>query len=617
MPDAITSSKPTQELAAVTIRFAGDSGDGMQLTGERFAAVTALAGNDFQTLPDFPAEIRAPAGTLSGVSGFQIHLGSHRITTPGDRIDVLVAMNPAALKTAWPALKSGAMLILNDNTFTEADLKKASYESNPLDDGSLDTFDIRRLPMNRLTEEALAALPLSPKEKDRCKNFFVLGLVSWLYTRPIEPTQAWIEKKFSRSPELARANALAFEAGYRLAETSDLFPIRYVIPKAPIQPGRYRKITGNEAAALACVAAGQRAGKPVVFASYPITPASDILHELARHKQFDMRTIQAEDEIAAACAAIGASYAGSVGVTATSGPGLDLKTEAIGLAVMAELPLVVIDVQRGGPSTGLPTKTEQADLLQALHGRHGECPVVVLAASTPGDCFFTVYEACRLAIKYMTPVIVLSDAFLANGAEPWRIPDVAALPEFEIPQVSEQTSSTGFHPYARDAMTLARPWVPPGTPGLEHRIGGLEKEHVTGNVSYDPVNHETMVAYRAEKIQRVTADIPPLTIHGSPEGAVLVIGWGSTWGAITAAVEQAQQEGRAVSSLHVRHLHPLPCDLLEIARRFETIMVPELNTGHLQGLLQTRLLRKIHGLHKIQGQPFLQSEIYEAIARLT
>lgn len=615
MPPSAKAPQPPQTLSAVTIRFAGDSGDGMQLAGERFTAESALAGNDLRTYPDFPAEIRAPAGTLSGVSGFQIRFGAGKTFTPGDAADVLIAMNPAALKTSLPGVAPGGILILNEDGFTDADLKKAGYTANPLEDGSLQSFRVYRIPIGRLTEEALRTSPLSPKQKDRCKNFFALGLVSWLYSRPVEPTRQWIAQKFERHPDIAQANTLAFQAGYHLGETTEWFESRFTVPPARIEPGLYRKITGNEALALGCIAAAQRAGKPLIYASYPITPASDILHELARHKQFDIRTFQAEDEIAAACTAIGAAFAGSLGATGTSGPGLDLKGEAIGLAVMAELPLVVIDVQRGGPSTGLPTKTEQTDLLHALFGRHGECPVAVLAPRSPADCFDTVYEAFRLAVKYMTPVLVLSDAFLANGAEPWNIPSVASLPPIEIHHPSN--GSPPFQPYQRDEQTLARPWAIPGTPKLEHRLGGLEKEHVTGNVSYDPENHERMVGYRAEKIQRITADIPPLEVLGDDQGEVLVVGWGSTYGAITAAVSTARTEGRSVASVHLRHLNPLPPDLGRVLSRFPTILVPELNRGHLLWLLRARYLVDARGLHKIQGQPFKEAEILEAIKTST
>ncbi|RMH07320.1 MAG: 2-oxoacid:acceptor oxidoreductase subunit alpha [Nitrospirae bacterium] len=609
------SVKPLQDIPRLTIRFAGDSGDGMQLTGERFAAATALAGNDLRTYPDFPAEIRAPAGTLSGVSGFQIQLGTHEILTPGDAPDVLVAMNPAALKTGMASLVPGGTIIVNDDAFTETNLYKAGYTANPLEDGSLNAYQVYRIPISRLTEEALASSPLSPKQKDRCKNFFVLGLVSWLYSRPIDPTIQWIAHKFVQRPEIVEANTLAFKAGYHFGETTERFSMHYRIPQATIEPGLYRKITGNEAFALGCVAAAHRAGRPLVYASYPITPASEILHELARYKAFDIRTFQAEDEIAAVCTAIGASFAGALGVTGTSGPGLDLKSEAIGLAVMAELPLVVIDVQRGGPSTGLPTKPEQADLLQALFGRHGECPVVVLAARSPADCFATVYEALQLAVTYMLPVLVLSDAFLANSAEPWRIPSFATLPP--IPITHPHDAQEPFHPYRRDPVTLARPWAIPGTPGLEHRIGGLEKEDGTGGVSYDPLNHERMTQHRADKLQRCQANLPPLAIHGDPSGDVLVVGWGSTYGAITAAVSAARQAGRSASSIHLRHLNPFPPNLGEILSRFRTILVPELNRGQLLWLLRARFLVDAQGLHKVQGQPLKASEVLEAIDRCT
>ncbi len=609
--------KPHQEVPAVTIRFAGDSGDGMQVVGERFSAETAIAGNDLRTFPDFPAEIRAPAGTLSGVSGFQLKFGTQGVNTPGDAPDVLVAMNPAAMKTSLSAMKPGAILILNEDGWTDTNLKKAGYASNPLEDGSLTGYRIYPIPIGRLNEEALRTSPLSTKQKDRCKNFFVLGLLSWMYSRPVESTLHWIQEKFSRNPDIAQANTETFQAGYHFGETTELFASQFVVPRANIEPGMYRKISGNEAMALGCIAAAQRAGKSLVYASYPITPASDILHELSRHKAYDVRTFQAEDEIAAVCAAIGASFAGELGVTGTSGPGLDLKGEAIGLAVMAELPLVIIDVQRGGPSTGLPTKPEQSDLLHAMFGRHGECPLIVLAATTPGDCFATVYEAFRLATKYMTPVIVLSDAFLANGSEPWQIPIFNSLPPLDIVHPADVQDDHPFYPYRRDEVTGARPWVIPGTPGLEHRLGGLEKEHLTGNVSYDSSNHERMVRYRAEKINTVVADIPPLTVHGKPEGKLLVVGWGSTYGAITAAVSHAQEEGRSVSAIHLRHLHPFPLNLGAVLSRFQSVLVPELNTGQLRFLLRGNFLIDAHGLNKIQGQPFKESEILDAILQLT
>ena len=609
--------KLRQEVAAVTIRFVGDSGDGMQLAGERFSAETALAGNDLRTFPDFPAEIRAPAGTLSGVSGFQLRFGTQEVNTPGDSPDVLVAMNPAAMKTSLSTMNPGATLILNEDGWTDTNLKKAGYASNPLEDGSLTGYRVYPIPIGRLNEEALRISPLSTKQKGRCKNFFVLGLLSWMYSRPVEPTLHWIQEKFSRNPEIAKANTETFQAGYHFGETTELFISQFVVPKAKIEPGMYRKISGNEAMALGCIAAAQRAGKALVYASYPITPASDILHELSRHKAYDVRTFQAEDEIAAVCAAIGASFAGELGVTGTSGPGLDLKGEAMGLAVMAELPLVIIDVQRGGPSTGLPTKPEQGDLLHAMFGRHGECPLVVLAAKTPGDCFDTVYEAFRLATKYMTPVIVLSDAYLANGTEPWEIPLFTSLPPLAIDHPTNVEDDHPFYPYRRDEVTGARPWVIPGTPGLEHRLGGLEKEHLTGNVSYDPSNHERMVRYRAKKINNVVADLPPLTVHGTPEGKLLVVGWGSTYGAITAAVSKAQEEGRSVSAVHLRHLNPFPSDLGEILSRFQSVLVPELNTGQLRFLLRGNFLVDAHGLNKIQGQPLKESEILASIRQFT
>ena len=519
-----TPVKPRRILDRAVVRFAGDSGDGMQLTGEQFTSEAAWAGNDIATLPNFPAEIRAPAGTLFGVSSFQLQFGSRRVYTPGDRLDCLVAMNPAALKVHLSDLKEGGLLILNTSAFEKKNLDRAGYASNPLEDATLDErYRTHKIDITRLTIDGLAGLPLNAKEKDRCKNFFALGLVSWIYTRPIEPTLDWIKKRFTKSADVAEANTRALKAGYHFGETAEIFAECYGVEPAEMAPGVYRSMTGNRALAWGILAAAQRTGLPVVYGAYPITPASDILHELSMHKRFHVRTFQAEDEIAAVGAIIGAAFGGAIGLCATSGPGLALKSEGIALAVMAELPIVVFDVQRGGPSTGLPTKTEQADLMQALYGRNSECPVVVIAPATPGDCFFVAYEAIRIAVKYMVPVIVLSDGYLANGAEPWLIPDPKNLPD--IP-VRFRTEPEGFEPYAREEATLARPWVRPGTPGLEHRIGGLEKQDVTGNVSYDPDNHDLMVRLRAEKVRRVAQEIPPTTINGPAGGDLLVVGWG-------------------------------------------------------------------------------------------
>ena len=607
-------AKPRRMLDRAVVRFAGDSGDGMQLTGEQFTTEAAWAGNDIATLPNFPAEIRAPAGTLFGVSSFQLQFGSRRVYTPGDRLDCLVAMNPAALKVHLRDLKDGGLLILNTNAFEKKNLDRAGYTNNPIDDPALgERYRLHKVDITKLTLEALSDLSLNAKEKDRCKNFFALGLVSWIYTRPIEPTIDWIQKRFTKVPEVAEANRRALKAGYHFGETAEIFGEHYGVEPAEMPPGRYRSMTGNRALAWGILAAAQRTKLPVVYGAYPITPASDILHELSVHKRFRVRTIQAEDEIAAVGTIIGAAFGGAIGLCATSGPGLALKSEGIALAVMAELPIVVFDVQRGGPSTGLPTKTEQADLLQALYGRNSECPVVVLAPSTPGDCFFVAYEAIRLAVKYMVPVIVLSDGYLANGAEPWLIPDPGMLPD--IP-VHFRTEKEGFHPYVREEATLARPWVRPGTPGLEHRIGGLEKQDVTGNVSYDPDNHELMVKLRAEKVRRVAQDIPPTTLHGPATGELLVVGWGGTYGTISAAVEEAQAAGRQVASLHLRHLNPLPPDLGQILRQYRRVLVPEINSGQLVRVLRAEYLVDAVGYNRVRGVPLQTHEIVDAISQL-
>jgi 2-oxoglutarate ferredoxin oxidoreductase subunit alpha len=596
-----------EELETVTIRFAGDSGDGMQLTGTQFTDTSAVVGNDISTLPDFPAEIRAPAGSLPGVSGFQLNFSSHDIRTPGDEPNVLVAMNPAALKVNIADLEDGGILILNTDAFNENNLKKAGYVSNPLEDGTLEHYRAFKLPITTLNRAALRdAVKLPPKEIDRCKNFWALGLMYWLYDRPLDPTVRWIESKFKKNPEVMKANMTALRAGFAYADAAEIFTTHYRVKRAVISPGKYRKITGNEATALGFIAASVLARRPLFYASYPITPASDILHELASRKNFGVKTFQAEDEIAAVCAAIGASFAGHLGLTGTSGPGLALKSEAIGLAVMTELPLVVVDVQRGGPSTGLPTKTEQADLLQSMFGRNGECPVAIVAPATPADCFGMAVEAFRIATKHMLPVIYLSDGYLGNGAEPWKIPSLDELPQFEV---NLHREIKNFQAYARDPMTLARPWAVPGTPGLEHRIGGLEKQDITGNVSYDPENHMHMVQLRAEKVERIAGDIPNLEIFGPSEGRLLVIGWGSTHGAITSAVEQMQQQGKSVSSVHLRHLSPFPGNLGEIIGKFDRVLVPELNMGQLAMLLRARYLVPAISYPKVKGKPFKISEL--------
>jgi 2-oxoglutarate ferredoxin oxidoreductase subunit alpha len=610
-PPVETINKQLEELDTVTIRFAGDSGDGMQLTGTQFTNTSAIVGNDISTLPDFPAEIRAPAGSLPGVSGFQLNFSSHDIRTPGDQPNVLVAMNPAALKVNLPDLEEGGTMIINTDEFTKENLEHAAYKSNPLEDGSLTGYRVHMLPISTLNVNALKGnVDLSRKEIARCKNFFALGVLYWLYDRPLDPTLNWINAKFRKNPELAKANEVALKTGYNFAETTEVFTTHYTVKKAVIAPGRYRKITGNEATAIGFVTAAELAGRTLFYGSYPITPASDILHELARHKNFGVKTFQAEDEIAAVCAAIGASFAGHVGLTGTSGPGVALKQEAIGLAVMTELPLVIINVQRGGPSTGLPTKTEQADLFQAVWGRNGECPAIVIAPATPSDCFDMAIEAVRLAFKYMVPVFYLSDGYLANGAEPWAVPAIERLPRIEV---KFATDPKNFMPYARDERTLARPWALPGTPGLEHRIGGIEKQNITGNVNYDPENHHLMVKLRQEKVDRAVADIPPVEVFGDQSGKVLVLGWGSTYGSITSAVERMRNEGKSVSSVHLRHLNPFPGNLGAVLSNFETVIIPEMNLGQLCTMIRAKYLVDAVAFSKVKGRPFQIREIVRKV----
>ncbi len=607
------TTKPLKKVDDVTIRFAGDSGDGIQLTGKQFTRTTALSGNELTTFPDYPAEIRAPAGTTFGVSGFQIHFGSHPIYTPGDKVDVLVAMNPAALKVNMKYLKPGAIIIVNTDNFTERNLKLAGYQSNPLEDGSLKGYQVFPVQITELTRKALEGLDLSTKEKDRSKNFFALGIVYWLYSRPLEPTIEWIKKKFAKRPELVEANIRALKAGRNFADSTELFASHYVVEPASIEPGIYRNITGNEALALGIIAAGQKAGLAVFYGSYPITPASDILHELAVHKNFDVKTFQAEDEIAAIGSALGASFAGNLGVTATSGPGLALKTEFLNLAVMVELPLLVIDVQRAGPSTGMPTKTEQADLLFALYGRPGESPVPVIACKTPSDCFTAVYEAARVALTFMTPVIVLSDLYLANGAEPWKVPDPEKLPPIAV-QFAKHNGE--FLPYQRHPETLARPWAIPGTPELEHRIGGLEKEDGTGNVSYDPENHQKMVQLRAQKVQKVAGFVEEPEIIGADEGELLVVSWGSTYGSVFTAVQELQQAGKSVSMYHLRWINPLPKKLAYYIQNFSQVLVPEINTGHLAKILRDQYNVPVQQFNRIKGQPLMVNELKETMEKM-
>jgi 2-oxoglutarate ferredoxin oxidoreductase subunit alpha len=606
-------TKRVERRDTVVIRFAGDSGDGMQVTGMQFTTESALAGNDLATLPDFPAEIRAPAGTLAGVSAFQLNFSSSEVFTPGDDLDVLVAMNPAALKVNLADLKPGGVLIVDREGFNDQNLRKADYERNPLDDGSLTRYQVFQVDVTKLTTAALKDMGLSAREVFRCRNFFCLGMTSWLYHRPIEVSEAWIRDKFKKNPSIVEANLRALRAGHNFAENAELFAVSYEIAPAKIAPGRYRNITGNTATTLGFVAAAQRAGRPLFLGSYPITPASDVLHELSALKHFDALTFQAEDEIAGVGAALGAAFGGAIAITTTSGPGMNLKAETIGLALAVELPLVITDIQRAGPSTGMPTKTEQADLLMAMYGRHGESPVPVLAAATPSDCFTTAFEAVRIAVKYMTPVIVLTDGYLANGAEPWLIPDPTSLPEI---RVEFRTDSEGFFPYLRDPETLSRPWVRPGTPGLEHRIGGLEKEYLTGNVSYAPTNHEQMIRVRARKIAGIAREIPPLEVVGPSSGPLLIVGWGSTYGAITQAVRELHRGGHPVAQVHLRYLNPLPSDLGDILSRYERVLVPEINLGQLVRLLRAEYLVDAVGFNKIQGRPFKVAEIVERSLRL-
>jgi 2-oxoglutarate ferredoxin oxidoreductase subunit alpha len=595
------------------IRFCGDSGDGMQITGSQFTNTVALYGNDLATLPDFPAEIRAPAGTLPGVSGFQVHFSSNDVFTPGDTVDALVAMNPAALKMNLADLKPNGILIVNLNDFGEVDLRKAQVAVNPLEDHSLDGYRVFPVELTRLTRAALKDLGLDNKSVDRCKNFFALGMCYWLYNRSMETSLHWIEAKFKNKPQLVQANRMAMQAGYSYCEATEAFQISYEIPPAKLAPGVYRNISGNTALAMGFVAASQKAGLPLFLGSYPITPASDILHELSAYKDFGVITFQAEDEIAAVTSAIGAAYAGAIGITTTSGPGMALKTEAMGLAVAVELPLVICDIQRGGPSTGLPTKTEQADLLQALYGRNSEAPIPVLAPATPGDCFWIAMEATRIAIKYMVPVIILSDGYLANGAEPWKIPDISELPE--IP-VHFETNPENFQPYRRDPQTLARPWAVPGTPGLEHRIGGLEKQDVTGNVNYEPLNHERMVRLRAEKVAGIAQDVPDVVPAGADSGDLVIVSWGSTSGPITAALKSEKFNGRRIGHVHLRHLNPLPKNLGDVLMRYDKVLVPEMNMGQLVMVLRAKYLVDAEGFNKIQGKPFKTSEIERKIEQV-
>jgi len=612
-------AKQVRQLDRVVIRFAGDSGDGMQLTGDRFTSETAQLGNDLSTLPNFPAEIRAPAGTLPGVSSFQVHFANFDILTPGDAPDVLVAMNPAALKANIGDLPSGATVIVNTDEFTKRNLAKVGYDSDPLTDGSLADYTVAPVALTSMTVAALQDFDLSKKEAERAKNMFALGLLSWMYSRPTESTIRFLERKFAARPELAQANIAAFKAGWNFGETTESFAVRYEVKPAKMAPGTYRNITGNVALSYGLLAASVRSGLPLFLGAYPITPASDVLHELSKHKKFGVTTFQAEDEIAAVGAALGASYGGALGVTTTSGPGVALKAETIGLAVALELPLVICDIQRAGPSTGMPTKTEQADLMLALFGRHGEAPAAVIAPQSPADCFYAALEACRIALKYRTPVVLLSDGYLANGSEPWLLPEIDELPDLRVEFATEPNHELPdgrrvFWPYKRDPQTLARPWAVPGTPGLEHRIGGLEKADGSGEISYDPANHDKMVRLRAARIEGIAQDIPPLTVDDPDNDAeVLVLGWGSTYGPIGAACRQLRARGVKIAQAHLRHLSPLPANTGEVLRSYQRVVVPEMNLGQLSTLLRARFLVDVISYNQVRGLPFTAAELESAL----
>jgi 2-oxoglutarate/2-oxoacid ferredoxin oxidoreductase subunit alpha len=606
-------AKAVERVDQVTIRFAGDSGDGMQLTGARFTSETAVLGNDLSTLPDFPAEIRAPAGSLPGVSGFQIHFADHDILTPGDRPNVLVAMNPAALKTNVMDLPKGGTLIVNSDAFSDRNLDKAGYASNPLEDGSLADFQVHAIPLTTMTQEAVKETGVTSAEATRAKNMFALGLMSWLYTRPIEPSISELREKFAKKPDIAEANIRALQAGYAFGETTEAFAVQYEVAPAKMTPGVYRNVTGNQALAFGLVAASVKSKLPLFLGAYPITPASGILEELAGYKHFGIRTFQAEDEIAASGAALGASFGGALGITTSSGPGVVLKQETIGLAVTLELPLVILDIQRAGPATGMPTKPEQGDLLNVMFGRNSESPVPVVAAATPGDCFDATIEACRIAIKYRTPVFMLSDAYLANGSEPWLIPDPDAIAEIGVEFAVGPNQDGSFMPYLRDPETLARPWALPGTPGLEHRIGGLEKADVTGNVSYDPDNHDYMVRVRAQKVAGIAADIPELEVDHDEGAKLLVLSWGGTYGPVTAGVRRVRKAGGKVAQAHLRHLNPFPRNLGDVLRTYDRVLIPEMNLGQLLKLVRAEFLVDAAGYNRVRGMPFTSSELAEAM----
>jgi len=597
------------EVHTAAIRFAGDSGDGMQVAGARFTDASAIFGNDLSTFPNFPAEIRAPAGTLPGVSSFQVHIADRDILTPGDQPDVLVVMNPAALKANLHDLAPAGTIVANSDAFVDRNLEKAGYDTNPLEDGSLDAYRLLSVPMEELTKKAVEDSGLKGRGVLRSKNFFALGLMAWMFHRPLDPTLQWIERKFGKDEEVRAANEMAFRAGYHLGETTEMFRHTYTVPPAQLPAGTYTNVTGNQALAWGIIAAGQAARLPVLYASYPITPASEILHELARHRNFGVRTFQAEDEIAAVGAALGAAFGGHLGVTGTSGPGVALKSETISLAVMTELPMLIVDVQRGGPSTGLPTKTEQADLLMAMYGRHGEAPLPIVAIASPSDAFQTTIEAARLALKYMTPVMLMSDGYIGTSAEPWRLPDLDELPDISVRFTTDTNANGEYLPYLRDEKTLSRPWAVPGTPGLEHRIGGLEKEDGTGNVSYNPANHEKMTMLREQKIARIADDIPEIVVDEDDGAEVLVIGWGSSYGAILAGVRRVRASGMKVARVHLRYLNPFPKNLGEVLARYRTVVVPELNRGHLWRMLRADFLVDAVRYSKMQGQPFKAAEI--------
>ena len=610
-PKAATDRK---ELDRVVIRFAGDSGDGMQLTGDRFTSASAIFGNDLATFPDYPAEIRAPAGTLAGVSAFQVHFADYDILTPGDQPNVLVAMNPAALRAHLKDLMPGGLLIVNSDAFDERNLEKVGYSSNPLTDGSLEGYQFFQIPMTKLTIEAVKDAGVNKKEAERSKNMLALGVISWMYGRPLETTVQWLEKKFSKKPNIAQANIAALKAGHAFGETAELSA--YSVKPAVLAPGNYRRITGNQALAFGLIAASVQSKIPLFLGSYPITPASDMLHELSRHKNFGVRTVQAEDEIAAAGMALGAAFSGHIGVTTTSGPGLDLKSETIGLALSLELPMVIVDIQRGGPSTGLPTKTEQSDLLHAMYGRHGEAPLPIVASYSPASCFWAAIEATRIALKFMTPVILLSDGYLANGAEPWRIPAVEKLPDLSVRFASQPNVGDDFWPYLRDDTTLARPWAIPGTPGLQHRVGGLEKADGTGNISYDPDNHQLMTDLRQAKIKAIEEDIEPLDFDADEEATVLILGWGSTYGAIGAAVRRLRARGKKVARAHLKHLNPFPKNTEEVLRRFDKIVVPEMNMGQLSKLVRSEFLIPTININQVKGLPFRAGDLEQRLLEI-